>query len=266
MQEDVDIVNSTKLLELIHLQSNTSFELPDQDVIRIGKPNDLIVPEVNLSGLPDTDIVSRQHAEIHRSGDSYYLVDNGSVNGTYLNDELLKPKQRYLLRNGDKISLGKENKVAFVLQHKLQVPASSHLPASQTVFQPEAQKLAQRHNQKTQVDRTSKFIGLGLMVASVVVFAANTQVGFFVRIPGVLLCIAGAVFLLQRRFNRNLGWILIGLGIATIIFTGNFFASVNLLAILCAVALFVAGYLLMTTGKVFGYGIDTLPKSKFFKK
>lgn len=266
MQEDIDIVSNLKLLELIHLKTNTSFELPSQDVIRIGKPNDLIVPEVNVSGLPDTDIVSRQHAEIHRSGDSYYIVDNGSVNGTYLNDELLAPKQRYLLKLGDTISLGKENKVAFVLQHKLQAPSSSYSLASQTVFQPEAKKLVQRQNQTTQVDKTSKFIGLASMVASVIVFAANTQVGFFVRIPGVLLCIAGAVFLLQRRFNRNLGWILIVLGIAIILFTGNFFASVNLLSIICAAILFVGGYLLMTTGKVFGYGIDSLPKPKFFKK
>ena len=78
--------------------------------------------------------------------------------------------------------------------------------------------------------------------------------------------IVGAVFLLQRRFNRNLGWILIALGLAIITFTGNFFASVNLLAILCAAALFVAGYLLMTTGKIYGYGVDSLPKPKFFKK
>ncbi|MBW4605456.1 MAG: FHA domain-containing protein [Calothrix sp. FI2-JRJ7] len=266
MQEDIDIVSNTKLLELVHLQTNTSFELPLQDVIRIGKPNDLIIPEVNVSSLPDTDIVSRQHAEIHRSKDSYYIVDNGSVNGTYLNDELLEPLRRYLLKLGDTISLGKGNKVAFILQHKLQAPSSSYLPASRTVFQPEAKKLVQQQNQTTQVDKTSKFIGLALMVASVIVFAANTQVGLFVRIPGVLLCISGAVFLLQRRFNRNFGWVLIALGIGIIIFTGNLLASVNLLAIVCAAALFVVGYLLMRTGKVFGYGIDALLKGKFFKK
>jgi pSer/pThr/pTyr-binding forkhead associated (FHA) protein len=266
MQEDVNIVNSTKLLELIHLQTNTSFELPDQSVIHIGKPNDLIVPEINVSGLPDTDIVSRQHAEIHIVEDTCYLVDSNSANGTYLNDSRLEPGQRYILHNGDKISLGKENKVTFVLQHKLQVPASSYFPASQTVFQPEAKKLVQQQNQATQVDRVSKVIGLALIVASIIVFAANTQVGFFVRVPGVLLCIAGAALFLQRRFNHNFGWILIILGIATIVFTSNLFASVNLLAMLCAVVLFVVGYLLMTTGKVFGYGIDSLSKFKLLKK
>jgi FHA domain len=259
----LDIVSTTKLLELVHVQTNTSFELPMQDVIRIGKPNDLIVPEINVSHLPDTDIVSRQHAEIQFDANNYYLVDNASVNGTYLNGTLLKPKQRYLLHNGDTISLGKENKVSFILQHKLR--AHGAIPSSQTVFQPEALQHQLQHNQ-TQVDKTSKLAGLILMVASIIVFAANTQVGFFIRIPGVVVCIAGAVFLFQRRFNRNLGWILIALGLGIIIFTGNFFASVNLLAILCAVALFVAGYLLTTTGKVFGYGLDSLPKSKFLKK
>ena len=122
-----------------------------------------------------------------------------------------------------------------------------------TRFQPEVARKSQ-----TQVDKTSKIIGLALMVTSIVIVAANTQVGVFIRIPGVLLCIVGAVFLFQRRFNRNWGWVLIALGIAVILFTGNIFASVNFLAILASAALFVAGYQLMMTGKVLNYNLRSL--------
>ena len=87
-----------------------------------------------------------------------------------------------------------------------------------------------------------------------IAIAANTRIGLFVRIPGLLLCLAGVFILTQRRFNRNIGWILISLGIAVILFTGNFFASFNLLAISTALALLFAGYQIFTTGKVLGYG------------
>ncbi len=262
MQEDIDIVLTKVNLELFHIQTNTSFKLPaNQKVIRIGKPNDLIVPDVNISHLPERDIISRQHAEIHVEDGNYYLVDVGSANGTYLNNELLEPKKRYLLKLSDtpleslseRISLGKDDKVTFIFQSQQHSHPNTLATSHPTQFQPEVARKSQ-----TQVDKTSKIIGLALMVASIVIVAANTQVGIFIRIPGVLLCIVGAVFLFQRRFNRNWGWVLIALGIAVILFTANIFASVNFLAILASAALFVAGYQLMITGKVLNYNLRSL--------
>ncbi|PAX53888.1 FHA domain-containing protein [Brunnivagina elsteri] len=261
MQEDIETVNNINLtLELLHVQSNRSFDLPaNQEVIRIGKPNELIVPDINLADLAGTDIVSRQHAEIQGDGNNYYLIDLGSVNGTYLNDVVLEPKKRYLLNLSDRISLGRENKVTLIFQHK----QSSPLKTSQTLFQPQVAKQAQGNS----IDKTSKVVGLALMVASIIIVAASTQVGIFVRIPGVLLCVAGTVFLFQRRFNRNWGWVLIALGAALILFTGNVFASINLLAIIASAALFVAGYKLMTTGKAFNHSLQDLRSlPKFLKK
>jgi FHA domain len=263
MQEDIDIVSTTTNanLELFHVQSNTSFKLPvNQKVIRIGKPNELIVPDVNISHLPERDIISRQHAEIHVEDGNYYLVDVGSANGTYLNNVLLEPKKRYLLKSSDtlletiheRISLGKDDKITFIFQSQHSHPgtlAKSH----PTRFQSEVVKKS-----PTQVDKTSKIIGLALIVASIVVIAANTQIGIFIRIPGVLLCIAGAVLFFQNRFNRIWGWILIASGVAIILFTGNVFASVNFLAIIISAALFVAGYQLMMTGKVLNYSLLSL--------
>ena len=259
MQEDIDIVSTTTNadLELFHVQSSTSFKLPaNQLVIRIGKPNDLIVPDVNISHLPERDIISRQHAEIHLEDGNYYLVDVGSANGTHLNHELLEPKKRYLLKLSDRISLGKDDKITFIFQSQ-HSHSKTLVTSHPTRFQSEVAKKS-----PTQVDKTSKIVGLALMVAAIVVVAANTQVGIFIRIPGVLLCVAGAVFLFQRRFNRTWGWILIALGIAVILFTGNVFASVNFLAILVSAALFVVGYQLMMTGKVLNYSLRSRSDSK----
>lgn len=258
MTENIKIVNTTNLnIELFHIQTNISFELPlNQNLIRIGKPNDLIIPDIDITPLPSQDVVSRQHAEIRIENNNYYLVDIGSVNGTFLNDVKLEPKKPYPLKLGDKISLGKEDKVSFIFQYKQNSQQPNLVKSSPTVFQPEVAK----QEQTAKVDKTSKLVGLALMVTSIIIIAANTQVGIFIRIPGVLLCIAGAVFLFQRRFDRNWGWVLIALGAAVIMFTGNVFASVNLLAIFASALLFVAGYQLTTTGKVFNYSLRSLPK------
>ncbi|NJR75526.1 MAG: hypothetical protein HC773_21625 [Scytonema sp. CRU_2_7] len=76
----------------------------------------------------------------------------------------------------------------------------------------------------------------------------------------MLLCIAGVVVLSQRQFNRKIGWVLIGLGVAVMLFTGNIFASVNLFAILASSALLFAGYQLFNTGKVLNYGLHSVRK------
>ncbi|OFO24318.1 peptide-binding protein [Corynebacterium sp. HMSC064E07] len=59
---------------------------------------------------PDSDIflddvtVSRRHAEFRKNGDSYEVVDVGSLNGTYVNRE---PKNSAFLANGDEVQVGK---------------------------------------------------------------------------------------------------------------------------------------------------------------
>ncbi|MGI2908057.1 FHA domain-containing protein [Tolypothrix sp. VBCCA 56010] len=246
------ILNTTLSLELFHLQTNTSLELPAISVIRIGKPNEQVPVDIDVSLLSNADAVSRLHAEIHIEGNSYYIEDLGSTNGTYINNTKLISKTRYQLKLGDKIDLGQESKVTFIFQqkeHKVNIFST----ANPTGIQRDVE-----NGKSIQVDRPSKFVGLALMVAGIVIFAANTQVGLFVRIPGVLLCIAGVVVLMQQRIRRNYGWILIALGIAVIVFTGNVFASVNFLAILIASALLFAGYQLFSTGKVFNYSLRSL--------
>ncbi|MBD2775648.1 FHA domain-containing protein [Iningainema tapete] len=250
-------------LELFHVQSNTYFELPPNlAIIRIGKPNDQIAPDIDVSLLPDSDFASRNHAEIQVEGSTYYLVDVGSSNGTYLNNTKLEPRDRYPLNLGDKIELGQGSKITFIFQYK-QNQQSVISRTNPTVIQPQKADLI-ASNSGTQIDRSSKLLGLILMVTGIIILSANTQIGIFFRIPGILLCVAGVVVIAWRRAYRNLGLILIGLGIAVILFTGNVFASVSLLAILASSALFIAGYQLFSSGKILNYDVRSL--KGFIKK
>lgn len=107
----------TQIAQLLHVQTNTSVELPvNLAVIHIGKPNDRIPPDIDVSGFPNSEIVSRIHADIRVEGDIYYIEDVGSSNGTYINNAPLPSGNRHRLRPGDRIALGKGDKVTFLFQ------------------------------------------------------------------------------------------------------------------------------------------------------
>ncbi len=52
----------------------------------------------------DGDSVSRRHAMFERRGEDWVVVDNGSTNGTYCNDEQIQ--KEVPLRNGDRVKVG----------------------------------------------------------------------------------------------------------------------------------------------------------------
>ncbi len=107
----------TQAARLLHVQTNVSLELPlNLPVIHLGKPNDLIPPDIDVSGFPNSEVVSRTHADIRTEGDSYYIEDVGSSNGTYINNIPLTKGNRHRLRPGDRISLGKGDLVSFIFQ------------------------------------------------------------------------------------------------------------------------------------------------------
>jgi len=102
---------------LIHVQTDQLIELPQNvSVIHIGKPNDRIPPDIDVSGFPNSEIVSRIHADIRVEGDAHYVEDVGSSNGTYINNSPLLPGNRHRLRPGDRISLGKGDLMTFLFQ------------------------------------------------------------------------------------------------------------------------------------------------------
>ncbi len=104
---------------LIHVQSNTILEIPVHlPVVHIGKPNDQTPPDLDVSGFPCAEVVSRIHANICAEEDTnnYYIEDVGSANGTYINHNILAKGNRHLLQVGDRISLGKGDLVTFIFQ------------------------------------------------------------------------------------------------------------------------------------------------------
>jgi pSer/pThr/pTyr-binding forkhead associated (FHA) protein len=50
--------------------------------------------------------VSRQHATISRQGSAFYVIDNQSSNGVYLNGQKLPANQNCPLQHGDMLRLG----------------------------------------------------------------------------------------------------------------------------------------------------------------
>ncbi|KOR33846.1 MULTISPECIES: FHA domain-containing protein [Planktothricoides] len=102
---------------LVHVQTNTTLELLQHlDVIHIGKPNDMIPPDIDVSGFANSEIVSRIHADIRVEADAFYIEDVGSSNGTYINNLPLPKGNRHRLRPGDRIALGKGDLMTFLFQ------------------------------------------------------------------------------------------------------------------------------------------------------
>nr|WP_235880350.1 GGDEF domain-containing protein [Polyangium aurulentum] len=52
----------------------------------------------------DGDSVSRRHAQFRQKGNEWVIVDDGSTNGTYCNDEQIS--REVVLRNGDRVKIG----------------------------------------------------------------------------------------------------------------------------------------------------------------
>jgi pSer/pThr/pTyr-binding forkhead associated (FHA) protein len=70
-------------------------------VITIGRdPNSAIA-------VTDDPLVSRHHALIEKEGERYYVMDKGSTNGTYLNNNPLPRCERVVINPGDVITVGK---------------------------------------------------------------------------------------------------------------------------------------------------------------
>ncbi|MDY6940374.1 MAG: FHA domain-containing protein [Cyanobacteriota bacterium] len=104
-------------IRLLHVQTDTLIDLPSHpNVIHIGKPNSRIPPDIDVSGFPNSEVVSRVHADIRVEAGTYYLEDVGSSNGTYVNHVPLPPGNRHRLRAGDRIALGKGDLMTFLFQ------------------------------------------------------------------------------------------------------------------------------------------------------
>jgi hypothetical protein len=57
--------------------------------------------------------VSRQHALLQKMDNQYYIIDQGSSNGTFINGTRLKPYDSYEINQGDRLILGQLNLIFF---------------------------------------------------------------------------------------------------------------------------------------------------------
>ncbi len=71
----------------------------DHEPIGVGRGAD---SEIVLEG----DSVSRRHAYFTRRGSNWFVTDAGSTNGTYVNEEQIKPDVQVLLANADRVKIG----------------------------------------------------------------------------------------------------------------------------------------------------------------
>jgi hypothetical protein len=110
-------LTSNRSVRLVHLQSNTFIELPqERGVIHIGKTNGPVSPDIDVSELPHSEVVSRSHANIRVESGAFFIEDRGSSNGTYINNVPLPPAHPHRLKSGDRIALGKGDLVTFLFQ------------------------------------------------------------------------------------------------------------------------------------------------------
>lgn len=88
--------------------------MPKLIITETGKTEEKVysLSSSNVMGrLPECDLplpgsgVSREHAKIVQEEQQYYLIDLGSGNGTFLNGLLLKPQEKNLLKNNDRITV-----------------------------------------------------------------------------------------------------------------------------------------------------------------
>jgi pSer/pThr/pTyr-binding forkhead associated (FHA) protein len=114
-------MQGSKIPRLIHIQTTTLIEFPEKStIIRIGKPSADWTPDIDVSDFPNSDIVSHTHLEIRIEGNSYFIEDLGSTNGTYLNRSRLAPFTSCQLHVGDRIDLGKDDLFTFLFREAKQ--------------------------------------------------------------------------------------------------------------------------------------------------
>jgi pSer/pThr/pTyr-binding forkhead associated (FHA) protein len=75
--------------------------------ININKMISIGRDEVNDIVIRDDPLVSRRHALIEKDGSEYFVMDKGSTNGTYVNNNPIGSCERIRIRTGDTISVGK---------------------------------------------------------------------------------------------------------------------------------------------------------------
>jgi len=70
-----------------------------------------VLVDLDLTPLDGRKIISRKHALLERQKGSWVLIDQGSVNGTWLNGHQLTAREPYPIQEGDEIIFGRNGVV-----------------------------------------------------------------------------------------------------------------------------------------------------------
>ncbi len=83
------------------------FDMSGPMVLGRMESHDNVFPDIDLGPYSADEMgVSRQHLTLKLDGDRIMACDNGSRNGSLLNNERMKAYTDYPIRDGDEISLG----------------------------------------------------------------------------------------------------------------------------------------------------------------
>ena len=106
------IHQSGRVFDIKHHQAIEKIYLGRQD----GLPSDR--PVVDIVDVPFAERISRFHAALswNTKENTYTIADNNSTNGTILNGKVLIPQQTYPLHTGDRLELGREQKLIFTIE------------------------------------------------------------------------------------------------------------------------------------------------------
>ena len=109
--QDTTIVNSSPVGQHLERISN-----PEQvSYLMFNKKKIQLVAKITIGRETDNSIVidsklaSRHHCIIQKIKEAYFLKDENSTNGTFLNERRIPPDKYVLLNRGDKITVGTAN-------------------------------------------------------------------------------------------------------------------------------------------------------------
>jgi HPt (histidine-containing phosphotransfer) domain-containing protein len=119
LDQSVDEVMATTFhtpgVRLLHRSTSVFYDLPLlMSPITIGKRSDTFTPDLDLKDFPESEFISRNHAQISFLPQKFYIEDVGSKNGTALNGVPLPSEQPQTLAFGDQICFGGSESFAFI--------------------------------------------------------------------------------------------------------------------------------------------------------
>lgn len=97
--------NTNEIMRLVSINKSEPFEiLLDKSEMVIGKKAEFADKVITFNKM-----ISRKHCRIVKRNNEFYIADENSVNGTYVNGKRLAPKQLYPIKKGDTICLANSN-------------------------------------------------------------------------------------------------------------------------------------------------------------